>query len=288
MRGKKILFLFFIICLSFLLSIPASADMGPKPKLTVIVRNPPEGEYYLDLLVNYDLPLCKNLTEYKESLDQEKLSILEEYKQNGWYSALVHGTRLKLWGKLTGEKTDGVMKHTFGYFGTPDEYKIIIITPDHKIITTRLIEKKSYVSTVYYDYKTGEITEAHGLTLALTYGRQFLMSLLPTLILESIVLLLFRFRTAHTLKVFFFTNVFTQILLTVTMSTLLLLFGIYACCVLLYAAEIIVTVIEALIYTFRLREGTKRKRVAYAITANIVSSLAMFPLMYLEYLLFIY
>ena len=34
-----------------LLPVPARADMGPKPSMTIHVENPPSGTYYLDLLV---------------------------------------------------------------------------------------------------------------------------------------------------------------------------------------------------------------------------------------------
>jgi hypothetical protein len=46
----------FILIVLFLFAVPttARADVGPKPELTIVVRNPPEGEYYLDLLIQGD------------------------------------------------------------------------------------------------------------------------------------------------------------------------------------------------------------------------------------------
>lgn len=272
----------------FLFPLNAAADMGPKPKIKIIVTNPPEEEYYLDILVSYDMPLCDNLKGRRDLFDPEKMKLLENYDKNGWYPALAHGTRLKLWGDLKGDRKDGVMTHTFGYFGVPDRYKIIIITPENQIVVSREIERISYTSTIYYDYKTGEVTEQQGLSLAWTYMKQFLMSLIPTLIIEGFVLLLFRFKKAETLAIFFFTNVITISLMTLFMSTSLLKLGLYSSYAVFFIVEVAIAISETLVYLMLFHEGSIRKRIAYAVTANIISSLAILPLMYLEYLLFIY
>ena len=262
--------------------------MGPKPKISIIVINPPEEEYYLDILVGYDMPLNDNLKNKRDLFDPDKLTLLENYNKNGWYPALAHGTRLKLWGDLKGDRKEDVVTHTFGYFGVPDRYKIIIVTPDNQIKVSRTIERISYTSTVYYDYKTGAVTEQQGLSLAWTYMKQFLMSLIPTLIVEGFVLLIFRFKKAETLTIFFFTNVITLAVMTLFMSTSLLKLGLYSSYGVFFFVEVIITICEALAYIMLLNEGCISKRIAYAVTANVISSLAMLPLMYLEYLLFIY
>ncbi len=287
MRKKTAVFLLIFLLGITLFPLKVKADMGPKPKITIIVTNPPEEEYYLDILVNYDLPLYDNLKGKRDLFDQTKLSLLENYSENGWYPALAHGTRRKLWGNLKGHRKDQTMVHTFGYFGVPDRYKIIVVTPDNRVAVSREIERVSYASTIYYDYKTGAVTEQKGLSLAWTYMKQFLMSLLPTLIIEGFVLVLFRYKKAETLAVFFFTNVITTAVMTLFMSTSLLKLGLYSSYAVFFFVEVIVAIAEALAYLLLFHEGSIRKRIAYAATANIVSSFAMLPLMYLEYLLFL-
>ena len=132
MRKKTAVFLLIFLLGITLFPLKVKADMGPKPKITIIVTNPPEEEYYLDILVNYDLPLYDNLKGKRDLFDQTKLSLLENYSENGWYPALAHGTRRKLWGNLKGHRKDQTMVHTFGYFGVPDRYKIIVVTPDNR------------------------------------------------------------------------------------------------------------------------------------------------------------
>lgn len=281
---------FFVLVLAgiFLFPLNAAADMGPKPKIKIIVTNPPEEEYYLDILVNYDMPLCDNLKGRRDLFDPAKITLLENYSKNGWYPALAHGTNKKLWGDLKGDRREDEMVHTFGYFGVPDRYRIIIVTPENQIVVSRVIERISYTSTVYYDYKTGTVTEQQGLNLAWTYMKQFLMSLLPTLIIEGFVLLLFRFKKAETLAIFFFTNVITLAVMTLFMSTSLLKLGLYSSYAVFFIVEVLIAIVEALAYLLLFHEGSISKRIAYAVTANLISSLAMLPLMYLEYLLFIY
>ena len=284
-KGKVFLFLSMLFIVLFPLG--AYADMGPKPSLTIIVSNPPEGVYYLDLLVRHSLFATDNLEGRRDTLDREKLKLLEEYSRDGWYAALAKGTGKPLWGGLTGEYKDGVATHTFGYFGLPNSYKIIIITPENEIKTTREITKKAYVSTVYYDYATGIVEEGDELSLSWVYAKQFLMTLIPTLILEGVVLLLFRFKSAGTLGIFFIVNIITQALLSVVMSTSLLKLGIYASYVVLLPVVLLIIGAEVAAFVLLFKEGSRKKRAAFAICANLVSAAALLPLMYLEYMLFI-
>ena len=127
--SHKIITLFtLMLCFIFSLSQTAYADMGPKPSLTIIVENPPEGEYYLDLLVNYDKAYSKLTEETKAGLNAEKLKILEDFSEDGWYPALAHGTSVPLTGTVTGKKNGDTMVHGFSYLGVPDTFKVIIVT----------------------------------------------------------------------------------------------------------------------------------------------------------------
>lgn len=103
---RKNVFILFSVCFLLFFAFPftASADMGPKPSITVIVKNPPSGEYYLDLLRCYtNEDKATSYLDKKDQYDQTKLSLLDHYDTNGWRSALVHGTKAPLFGQLTGE-----------------------------------------------------------------------------------------------------------------------------------------------------------------------------------------
>src|SRR5574344_2175106 len=82
------------------LSTAVSADMGPKPQVTVIAENAPDCVYYIDLLQEYDGRsddssfVGIDTDEYDAKL-LEKLWSLED---EGWYPALSGGTTTPFWG----------------------------------------------------------------------------------------------------------------------------------------------------------------------------------------------
>jgi hypothetical protein len=278
-KYKYIWMLSCIILISLLHSIKVSADMGPKPQITVIVKNPPSGEYYLDLLTK-DKAKYQNLESKIENYNKEKLSLLLSFHEDYWHPALTQGTKAPMWGDLIGEKKSNQMIHTFGYMGVPDDFKLIIITPDNKIIVTKEIHKQTFDFTVTYDYNTGEIkTES----LQISYGLQFLMSCLPTLLIEGIVLIGFGFSIKKNWKVFLLINILTQIFLTVTMGTVLLKEGLVSSYFLFFPIEFIILIIESIAYAFLLKEHSILRRIGYGILANAISCMAGFVLILFEY-----
>ena len=70
---KRFSRVFLLACLSLaLLTVTALADMGPKSKLTVKVKNAPQELYYLDLLAEGDDFSYPSLTEEElAALDQD-------------------------------------------------------------------------------------------------------------------------------------------------------------------------------------------------------------------------
>ncbi|HIZ56195.1 MAG TPA: hypothetical protein H9671_08350, partial [Firmicutes bacterium] len=86
---KKWRSVFFVCLVLMLLTLQVSADMGPKPRLTITVTNPPQEPYYLDLLV-------QNEGGYEPELDPQEYqaSMLEDLRSlesEGWYPAYSGG-----------------------------------------------------------------------------------------------------------------------------------------------------------------------------------------------------
>src|SRR4051812_37507214 len=86
---KGIAFFCTVVVLLLLANSTAFADMGPKPEVLVKVINPPEGEYYLDLLTR-DANAYRRLE--LDGYDPEKVEILKRYEVDGWKPGLVRGT----------------------------------------------------------------------------------------------------------------------------------------------------------------------------------------------------
>ncbi len=269
-----------ILLLSALLLIPAAtanADMGPKPEIEVRVVNPPEEEYYLDLLSTEENEYQNlDLQEY----DPVKLALLEGYEEDGWKPALVHGTRVPMWGKLTGVKADYGMEHRFGYLGVPDDFKLIIITPDNQIIVSEEIHREALKTVITYDYLTNSV---HMENVFVAYLKQFLATCTLTLLIEGALLLLFGFSIKANTKVLLAVNLFTQLALTATVGVIFVEEGILVATALFILAELAIIVVEGIFFTLLLKEHTKPRRLLYAITANVVSAAVGFVIMTLAY-----
>ena len=112
-----------LLCLAVLPGT-ASADAGPKPAVTITVVNAPAGEYYLDLLITDPEPNHDNIE--VADYDPALIAGLKSWEDEGWYPALVTGTRAPLFGELTAE-ADGI--HRFSYNGLPRTFRIAVSGP---------------------------------------------------------------------------------------------------------------------------------------------------------------
>ncbi len=259
----------FLLVLLVLIPAPAQADIGPKPRLTIVVQNAPEGLYYLDLLIakpdGHTYTNLHDLSEY----DPAKLALLEEYDEDGRIPALIKGTRVPLFGKLVGQPVGDEMHHVFSYLGVPTNFKLVLLTPDNQLVISREIDRKAFQETITYDYATNAV---HQQSLTMVYLKQFGSTLLPTLLIECLILLLFRFSLRRSWKPFLAVNFATQLFLTAALGTTLIKGGSLAALLLLIPLEVVVIVAEAIAYATLLKEHSRKRRVWYAVLANISSA----------------
>ena len=135
-----------LLCLA-LLPVRASADMGPKPELTILVKNAPDGLYYLDLLIpeetrgSYD-----NL--HGKPYDQALLAGLHVWEGEGWYPAFAGGTRAPLFGDLT---PDANGAHRFTYHGLPKTFRIAVSTAEGSQATAEPFTRTAFYTNLVYD-----------------------------------------------------------------------------------------------------------------------------------------
>lgn len=269
---KYFAIMFIIIVASLCFPISASADMGPKPSIKIIISNPPTGEYYLDLLVDYS---GENLHKSSDGLkyNPEKIEILKTYRDGIWRPALLTGTSTPLWGKLIGNPDGNKMIHDFGYMGVPDKFKIAILTDDNKIIVSDEIKRSTFNTIVYYDFKTNLAAQKPA---AISYLLQFLFTCTCTLLIEGIVLLLFRFNIKQNWKPFLIINLITQIFLNLILSTVMLGNGLMLALILYIPLEMIITAVEIICFAKYLKQHSNTRRIMFALTANVVSFFAGF------------
>ena len=274
---------------SLALTTFAFADSGPKPQLTVRVENAPQEPYYLDLLAEGDWDAENEDSTYgidwsyygkEDTLDPDLLALLRENVPEGWHACVAQGTTgAPIQGELYAESTDalGNALHVFGYHGVPSTYRIILVTQSGKVWLSEALERKVLQSSVTVHW--ADDTENTTVTVPSTvigYLLQFLATLVPTLLIEGILLLLFQYSWRQNWKAFLFVNILTQGLLAVASSSVTAHSGVSAWYLFFFflPAELVVMLIEIYLYAGRgLLTGHSRGRAAlYAVTANFASA----------------
>ena len=269
-----------LLLMAVLFTTAVSADFGPKDRLTIYLTNPPAETYYLDLL--YDAggaDVYENLTEEEiAGLDADMLQALRE-NGTGWTAALAEGTRVPLFGRLTGTAEGDTVRHTFSYYGLPETYRIIIVTDSGQTHISEPFTRRAMQSSITYDCAagTGEIPP-----LSHQYLSQFACTCLATLLIEGLLLLLFRFSLRKNFLPFLLVNVGTQIVLTAVVGTALIFHGTITAYLYYAGAEIAILLAETAAFAFFLKGKSRARRIGYAITANAVScALGFFGMEYL-------
>lgn len=271
-----------------LLTVSALADSGPKPLLTVRVENAPEEGYYLDLVAEGEYEghtYGSGESEYSgidwsysdeeaAALDTELLDALRAAVPEGYHACTAEGTGgAPMWGELEGTPTgrQGESLHTFRYFGVPDTYQILIATKNGDTYLFPPCTRTALQSSVTVDWETKSVEVPPAW---IGYVLQFLCTLLPTLVIEGVVLVLFGFSWKQNRKPFLLVNLVTQGALAVYFSVTAVQSGVgWWYFFLLIPAEIVIAFVEGGLYTRLLTGGSPRRAFAYGVTANLCSAL---------------
>lgn len=216
MKRNSLCALICALLASLALTTFALADSGPKPQLTVRVENAPQELYYLDLLAEGDWDakdtdsddgIERNYYGKEDTLDPDLLALLRENVPEGWHACVAQGTTgAPIWGELYAESTDasGNDLHIFGYHGVPSTYRILLVTQSGKVWLSDELERRVLQSsvTVHWSDDTENTTVTVPSTVA-GYLLQFVATLVPTLLIEGILLLLFQYSWKQNWKAFF-------------------------------------------------------------------------------------
>lgn len=244
----------------------AEADAGPKPSITVIAENMPGDLSYMDLLVDYE---CEGVDERfldPEVYDRELVSMLAAYDKDGWNPVTICDGGL-VFGDIECVVEDGGCTMHYGYM-VPDRFKIIVVSKNGDTVVSNVIDRKLFESRVLFDYETGKAKEK---AVMPSVAGQFAISLPLTLILEGMVLLLFGFSIRKNLVVFLAMNTFTQIILAAAVTVGMLLMGLFGAYLVYVMSEIVILILEGVVFGLALKEHGFGRRVVFSITANVVS-----------------
>ncbi len=274
---------------SLALTTFALADFGPKPQLIVRVKNAPQEPYYLDLLAKGDWDaeaegrtdgIDWNYRGKEDTLDPDLLALLRGNVPAGWHACVAQGTTgAPLSGDLYSERSDasGNALHWFGYVGLPSTYRIILVTASGQVWVSDVLERRVLQSSVTVNWS--EDTSAATVSVPSTipaYLLQFIATLVPTLLIEGVLLLLFQYSWKENWRAFLFVNLITQGLLAIASSSYAIQRGpnMFSYLVFFLPAELFILIAEVYLYAgCGMLEGQSKKcAAAYAVTANVVSA----------------
>lgn len=265
-QHKLFVFIIAIITAVTFSVICVSADTGPKPSITIRTNGTVGERYYLDILIKCDNG-HPNLSDKEiAELDPEMFKKLSEYNNGDWYPAIAHGTLAPLFGTVVPDD-DGTSR--FSYFGTPEIFKVIIVTESGIVKVSDVVKKTVYQQTFSLDFS--DMTVKTSQSPAKSYFIQFASTFLPTIIIEF--LLLFAFGLSP--------KKYWWAILAVNFATQLLLTSVLACnpgilhggfIFFFVTLELAIVLIEATAYLIIMKKERLWKRIVYAVTANLASA----------------
>ena len=258
-----------LLCILFL--IPAAhADLGPKPELTITVVNAPEGELYLDLLVQETPAEYSWFSEEDEAkCDPVILQSLRSLEGDGWVLAYSTGASgsAPVFGDLH-PREDGTW--FFFYVGLPETFRLAAATADEAKVVDQPYTRQ-FASHIVYDWAANTVRDAT--PSSLRFLARLAATLVPTLVIEGIIFCLFGFRKARSWAIFLAVNVVTQLGLHLVMGAEAARSGWYFLSYFftLLIPELVIWAAEAAAYAALLKEHSRGRRVGCAILANAAS-----------------
>lgn len=267
-KSKIILILILALCIANILISNVNADMGPKPSITINLKNMPTNNYLIDLLVydatgeNYDSQMGYGGNSKKISFGQ--LKTLYKINYDGWISESTRWGAYFLFADCVGNSKH---EHYFSYIGTPYKYKVLIINNDTgEIKLSDEIIREDFTSNITLDYQTMNIAPKGSINIV-----EMAIALIITLTAEMVIALIMKLK--NNIKLIIITNIVTNIIL----QTLLIIIPPVGSYIIRFIImEIVVIVSEYLIYKKYIKEQSTKKILSYTLIANLVTALLTF------------
>ncbi len=282
---KHLAFFLAIFTLLSLFAIPAAADMGPKPSVTITFENLGDELCYATLLSKkeYDGPHAAwNGTEegkYYYGDDDRIWKAFVNYKDSDGFYYLQIDSRI-----------DETKEFHWGYY-PPSPFKILLYFPESgRFAVSGIYERYAFDSYFTVDMEGINIgsvtpdgeTETNALLQAnksYQYGDELwslCVRILATVIIEMLIAFLFKFREKKQFLFLVGVNCGTQIVLNVLLNLVNYKSGYLAFVATYIELELLVFVAEAVLYCIFMNRLTEKKHkpgfyILYALVANGIS-----------------
>ena len=260
------------MCFLSVFSVPVEADVGPKPSVTITIKQAPEGPYYVTLLGTHAFGPWSPIEEGSDPGidDAEELAAYQSFAQ------YKNGEGYFFLGNMS-KKMEGNDEFAWTYY-PPDPFKIAIYSvKDGKLLVSDAYERNAFYS--YFDVSCsndGLIVkeETH-------FDRQLinlLIRVIATIAVEYVIAYIFGYREKKERRAIIIANVITQVLLNAILIFVDYYGGLLMWMIMFLLGELAVILIEFIIYLFTLKSHSKARAFAYSLMANLISAALTFAL----------
>lgn len=275
------LFIVFVLLLRFLI-VPIQADIGPKPSVEITFENMPEGKYYVTLLTSQDSygpwqPITEE-TFLEEDEQEVAKAFLEAIKDKELYCY-----------ENIQECSDNHF-YSWSYY-PPNDFVIAIYFPETKtVLMSNHLERVAFDTyyTVYYkgDQLDSQLTgQSDGpsdeeMEMMLDVREDinnsgkllnFFLRVIGTIVIEVLIGLLFKYRSKREIRIILITNLITQLLLHGLMYLFDVHMGPLTWVIIFPILELVVFIIELIVYFITMKDHNKWKTFFYTLLANLVT-----------------
>ena len=269
--GKRIVTaLLCVMLLVCLLPVTAHADTGPKPSVEITIEN-------MDGRVCYGTLLSSTESTGPASVWDGSEESIQDYGDNHsvWQAFAEYKDADGFFFLQQYWRCDEIKGFTWGYH-PPQTFKILLYYPETgEFVSSGVLERYAFDS-----YYTANLADG-----AMTVRRSFNYTaqivglvgrMVITILIELGVALLFSFREKKLLGLITVVNVVTQLALNAALNAIYNAEGPWAALIFYIPLELLVIIVEAVVYGITFRRAVERKIsvgkiVLYALAANVAS-----------------
>ena len=266
MKMKRFLKILFCTILIFtMMTRKADADMGPKPSVNISFSNV-DKTYYVTLLSEGEVSGPYSANDPYDVSDDETVKkvaqVFREYAETDDFYFLGNVQ------KIDPEDPE----YSWSYY-PPKTFKIAVCDPETgELRVSETVEREAFNSFFDVDIADGRLIVKEDIRIT-NEIIGFLVRVIPTVIVEVLIGLLFGYREKKEILTIVWTNLFTQILLNLIMTVLDYYTGALVWIFFFPILELAVLIIELIVYLAKFRTHSRFKTVIYAILANVLTFL---------------
>jgi hypothetical protein len=248
-----------------MLPVAASANSpAPEPsaEFTLQLTHAPNEAYGITILTREPGAAQSAFMNDEHPVHREMIAAMFSLEADGWYPV----TEVPIGGLFQAKGTAQVEWMTISQ--SMKEYRIILITESGTIYVSDPVTHRDYANRATYDLETNQLTQRIDYQ---DYGIRVLIAVSVTLVVESLLLFAFEFPFKKNLRVVILTNLSTQLLLNVVLFVTHYYEFTQENWAVLLIMELLIPIIESIVYA-KFMQGRKiGSRVLYAFTANFTS-----------------